>query len=91
MATQYMIHSVSDFLAVPPERLSVCLDDFAVFLAMAIGHAEFETLVQEGMKMPAGSVRLRRDVFHWVDDGKPGLSAICFKGEDGAQIGRVDL
>jgi hypothetical protein len=56
----YEIHTVTDFLAVPLDRLPACLDDFTTWCAIA------QLVIAEGNP----SVKMLTDAFRWIDDGK---------------------
>lgn len=88
--SEYLIRTVEDFLAVPPEKLPECLSDFAQFLSAARSTAKMTDEIDSllGVK---GAVKFDSSVFHWVDDGRGGLSAVQFHTQDGTEIGRIEF
>jgi hypothetical protein len=62
----YEIRSVKDFLAIPPDKRTAALADFAMWLAICDTVAEKYT--PEELTV--------RDVFRWKDDGIAGCSEI---------------
>lgn len=71
-APTYDIRTLADFLSVPPERLAVCLAEFAVCVEMARISAQMLAPIE---------VPLSR--FAWTDDGVPGLTDITLTCADG--------
>lgn len=60
----YEIRTVEDFLAVPVERLDVCLMEFATWLGVRHLAGTLEQLI--GARTHPSSI----GVFAWTDDGK---------------------
>jgi len=65
-APQYRIGHVRDFLAVPEDRLSDCLTEFADFLGLARDTLEMVKTIGEIVGEDAGG---EVGAFTWVDDG----------------------
>ena len=75
--TEYEITSLADFTAIPPDRLSACLADFAEFIRFLQGEAEMlEKAIEE---MAGGRAKMDGNHFTWIDDGVPGISAVEVK------------
>jgi|ERR1700730_3819879 len=63
----YRIRTVWDFLAVPEERLSECLREFAIMLEMARASVGLMDAVSDEL-LGDGRLRWRAQDFVWVDD-----------------------
>jgi hypothetical protein len=69
---EYEIRTVADFARVPPEKLGKCLKDFALFL----------TLIRGAKLNLKPGFSIDNSVFHWIDDGQPGLSEASIRTQD---------
>ena len=61
----YSIRTVSDFLALPPEKIAACLTDFEAWLQLVHGALAVIKAQPESIRMNTAT-----DVFPWIDDGK---------------------
>lgn len=88
-AKEYEIETLADFAKVPVDRLPQCLSEFAGWIALIRDAAEIESLLGDITGVPS---KFNARKFTWVDDGKPGLSAVnvTVKGT-GEHIGRIEL
>ena len=88
MANEYIITTLTDFLNVPEDRLASCLADFPEFLKMLRMKSQIEKSSEDYFAIPAGSVQLAEH-FHWVDDGKGGMSGMDFYDKGGNPLGSM--
>ena len=92
MADEYTIRTVADFAKIPEDKLQECLADFVQFLAMIRCSQKINQAIHMEFELPEGSVNLETDVFHWIDDGKRGLSTVEFVvKETGEKLGRINF
>ena len=64
MSAEYRIHTPMDFMAIPKDRREAMLIDLAEWMKL---RDKYAPLVADGLiEIP--------DEFHWIDDGKTGLS-----------------
>ena len=87
-APEYPVKTVTDFLAVPADKIDACLADFAMWVRMCHMKAEIDAGIEGllGVALP-----LRTDSFLWVDDGQTGVSSIGFTDESGEQIAEMRI
>lgn len=89
MHAEYLISKLSDFLAVPEDRLTDCLIDFHIWLQMARsnGHVDHFTILAA---VAPGTITFNREQFVWIDDGKNCISAVEFSA-DGHEVVRMPV
>ena len=92
MAKEYVLSTVSDFLAVPEESLEACLQDFLVWLRVARNAKQIDADMQTFFNTNDGDVTFDQAAFIWIDDGMTGVSAIHYMHQEtGETIRRVPL
>lgn len=64
---KYEIKEIKDFLQVPPDKIGICLKDFAQYLEMVRAF----TTIADVLDSPIES-----HGFTWVDDGIEGVSSV---------------
>lgn len=68
MRTEYRIESLWDFLAVPPDRIDDCLEEFAT--ALEAIRSSLTILKELTPPDRRDAVRWAPGAFTWIDDGK---------------------
>lgn len=87
---EYPIALLTDFLAVPRERLGECLTDFAAWLAVRRESVKFDAELSEIFGAAPGGIQ-SLDSFTWIDDGERGIRQLHFVTASGEELGRLDL
>ena len=88
MAAEYRISTLADFLAVPEDKIDVCLADFKTWLGMARDPSGLTQMVDNLTGTP-GAARFLTDGFTWVDDGIAGLTALDITDPEGSMRIRI--
>lgn len=65
---EYAINTVTDMLAVPPEKWRHMLEDLHSWLVLRADKEAVAAIWEEALEAPPGSVKFT-DTFHWIDDG----------------------
>jgi hypothetical protein len=72
-APTYNIEKISDFHAIPADRLDDCIADFAYWLHVCRKHAELTAAATTMLGAPA---TFCTDTMQWCDDGIRGISEL---------------
>lgn len=90
MSKEYQISSIKDFLAIPPESLDACLDDFKTWIGLARNGSEFSKDFNDFIGI-TDATSFIQDSFTWVDDGVQGISRIDLSDPDGERFARISF
>lgn len=73
MSDKHEIRTVSDFSAIPADKITSCLADFADYLEAVRNSNLLTEALSEFLGIPSDAVSMRDDCFIWVDDGVSGV------------------
>lgn len=91
MTKEYLLSTIKDFLAIPPESIDACLADFKVWLQMARKPDEFSSDMND-LLATEGALSFVDDSFIWLDDGLSGVHHIqIVDASNDSEIARISF